>query len=59
MDRRVVEARNHLERSKLNPRAFLHELVGAWGCWEFVRGLIMLVIPKWETGDIADQDNDL
>jgi hypothetical protein len=29
--------------------------VGLWGAWMFLRGVIMVVSPKSETGDVADK----
>lgn len=30
-------------------------MVGLWGAWMFLKGLIMALSPKSETGDVADQ----
>jgi hypothetical protein len=29
--------------------------VGLWGAWMFFRGLIMVLVPKLETGDVSDK----
>jgi len=29
--------------------------VGCWGAWMFLRGSIMVLVPKWETGDVSDK----
>jgi hypothetical protein len=29
--------------------------VGLWGAWIFLRGLIMVLVPKLETGDVSDK----
>lgn len=29
--------------------------VGLWGAWKFLRGAIMILFPKFERGDVADQ----
>jgi hypothetical protein len=29
-------------------------MVGLWGAWMFLKGLIMVLTPKFETGDVAD-----
>lgn len=30
-------------------------MVGLWGAWSLFKGLIMVFVPKLETGDVADQ----
>jgi hypothetical protein len=30
-------------------------MVGLWGAWMFLKGSIMVLVPKSETGDVADQ----
>ncbi len=29
-------------------------MIGLWGCWEVINGIIMLVAPKMESGDVAE-----
>lgn len=29
-------------------------MVGLWGCWQVLNGIIMLVAPKMESGDVAE-----
>ena len=30
-------------------------IVGLWGVWMLVNGIFMILAPKWERGDVADQ----
>ena len=30
-------------------------MVGLWGAWMLINGIIMFLAPKWERGDVADQ----
>ena len=30
-------------------------MVGLWGVWQLLNGIIALVAPKLESGDVADQ----